>query len=429
MDDLRHLVEGLKTLDGELTKCMKCGFCQNYCPMYGETHKEYDVSRGKIALLTNMADKLLDDAAGVADRLDRCLLCGSCQAICPSATPTLDIFLKARALVAEYMGLSPVKKLIFRTLLPNPKGFDLAMKLGATCQGLVFRKVQNSSQDTVKAPLLNALIGDRHLHALPEKPLHAKFRNLDTPAGKSGIRVLFYPGCVGDRLYAKVGEACIKALQHHGVGISFPSDLACCGMPSLASGDTKGFEKQVRQNLAILAGKTFDYIITPCGSCTATIADLWPTLGEFSEAERAQLKAFAEKAMDINAFLVDVLKVEVAAPADNAVTVTYHDPCHLKKSLKISNQPRALIKAGGKYTIKEMSESDRCCGCGGSFNLFHYDFSKQIGQKKRDMVVATGAPIVATGCPACMMQLNDILSRNGDKVEVKHSIELYADSL
>ena len=429
MDDLRHLIDGLKELDAELSKCIKCGFCQNYCPMYGETHKEFDVSRGKIALLVNMSEKLLDDAAGMAERLDRCLLCGSCQANCPSDTPTVSIFIKARALVAEYMGLSPIKKLIFRTLLPNPKGFDLALKVGAACQGLVFQKVKDSAQSTVKAPLLTAMIGDRHIHALPAKPLHDTFRDLDTMPGASGLKVLFYPGCVIDRLYTRVGEACIKVLKHHGVGISMPSNLACCGMPSLASGDTKGFEKQVRQNLSILAGKTFDYIITPCGSCTAAIKEHWAALGNFTPAEREQLKAIAAKAIDINAFLVDVLKVHPVTPADSAVEVTYHDPCHLKKSLKISKQPRDLIQANPGYKLKEMSESDRCCGCGGSFNLLHYDYSKQIGKKKRDMIVNTGAPVVATGCPACMMQLNDILSREGDKVEVKHSIELYADSL
>ena len=429
MDDLRHLVEGLKELDTDTSKCMRCGFCQNYCPMYGETQREFDVSRGKIVLLTNMADKLLDDAPGLAYRLDRCLLCGSCQINCPSATPTVNIFLKARALVAEYMGLSPLKKLIFRTLLPNPKGFDLALKIGSTCQGLVFRKVRDSIQNSVEAPLLTALIGDRHLQPLPARSLHETHRDLDTPAGESGLKVVLYPGCAADRLYPKVGEACIAALKHHGVGIAMPADFACCGLPSLASGDTRGFEKQVRQNLALLTNTRYDYLLTPCGSCTATIKERWPELGAFTPAEREQIRGIAGKALDINAFLVDVLKVQPVTPADNAVAVTYHDPCHLKKSLHVDKQPRDVIQANPGYRLKEMSESDRCCGCGGSFNLIHYDYSKQIGKKKRDMIVDTGAPVVATSCPACMMQLNDILSREGDKVKVKHSIELYADSL
>ena len=76
-----------------------------------------------------------------------------------------------------------------------------------------------------------------------------------------------------------------------------------------------------------------------------------------------------------------------------------------------------------------MQEADRCCGCGGSFTLFHYDLSKQIGQRKRDNIVKSGASLVSTGCPACMMQISDMLSQNGDNIRVKHPVEIYAESL
>ena len=81
------------------------------------------------------------------------------------------------------------------------------------------------------------------------------------------------------------------------------------------------------------------------------------------------------------------------------------------------------------YNLVEMAEANRCCGCGGSFNLFHYDLSRVIGQRKRDNVVATGAHVVAAGCPACMMQLEDVLSHNNDPVQVKHTIQIYAETL
>lgn len=428
MDDLRRLAADMKALDAELSKCMRCGFCQNFCPIYGETFREFDVSRGKIALIANMRDELLQDVAGLAERLNRCLLCGSCQANCPSATPAMNIFIRARAMVAAYMGLSPVKKLILRVLLPRPRLFDLILKVGAIGQGLVFRKVRDSAQGTVRAPLLSPLIGTRHIHALPGKPLHVTHPDLTIPAASGSPRVLFYPGCMADRMYTSVGAACIKALRYHGVGICFPSGLSCCGMPALASGDVQGFRRQVRRNLAVMQKHTFDFIVTPCGSCTAAIAEQWPAMGDFGEAESDLLRVLAKKNLDITAFLVDMCKVRPVESAPAAPTVTYHDPCHLKKTLKISRPPRDLVRAAG-HPVVEMAESDRCCGCGGSFNLFHYDISQQIGQKKRDMIVATGAPVVATACPACIMQLNDVLSRNSDKVVVKHSIELYAASL
>ena len=116
-------------------------------------------------------------------------------------------------------------------------------------------------------------------------------------------------------------------------------------------------------------------------------------------------------------------------PAKGGLKVTYHDSCHLKKSLGVSKQPRELINMNKNCELVEMVEPDRCCGCGGSFTLTHYDISQQIGQKKRDSIVATGADVVATGCPACMMQLSDMLARNGDRARVRHTIELYADTL
>ena len=124
--------------------------------------------------------------------------------------------------------------------------------------------------------------------------------------------------------------------------------------------------------------------------------------------------------MDINAFLVDVLQVRpAAASAGDAIPVTYHDSCHLKKSLGVVSQPRDVIEANPACRLTEMAEADRCCGCGGSFNLFHYDYSRKIGQRKRDNVVASGAKIVAASCPACMMQLEEVLSHNGETTDRK----------
>jgi glycolate oxidase iron-sulfur subunit len=278
--------------------------------------------------------------------------------------------------------------------------------------------------------LANYLGGERHIPALPAKPLHAAVGALDTPAGNSGLRVAFFPGCMGDKLYTDMAKACLKVFEHHGVGVYMPSGLACCGMPALASGDQEGAAKQTIANVDVLKRGNIDYIVTPCGSCTAAIKEWWQELAPLMPLEyRTAVRELAAKAMDINAFLIDVLKVEAAPQQAGARKVTYHDPCHLKKSLGISNQPRAVIKLNPAYELVEMAEADRCCGCGGSFNLFHYDLSKEIGQRKRNNVVNSGAQVVAAGCPACMMQLTDMLAQNNDAVTVKHPVELYAETL
>ena len=430
MSNLHELSQRLMALDDRITACMKCGMCQAVCPMYGASGMEADVARGKLALIDNLAHEMIQDPEAVSDKLGRCLLCGSCQASCPPGVQIMDVFMEARELVNAYLGLHPVKKMIFRALLPQPGLFNLAMRVGAPMQGLMFRST-GAPQGTVCAPMLNFMLGDRHMRPLAKKPLHVRHGALDERRQSGGIKVAFYPGCMGDKMYVDMAEACLKVLHHHNVAVFMPKGLTCCGIPALSSGDADGMVKQMKVNLKALDGVDFDYILSPCGSCTSTIKELWPRYADrIGAAEKRKVDQLAAKAMDINAFLVDVLKVQpAAAPAGNATTVTYHDSCHLKKSLGVVSQPRAVMAANSAYKVVEMAEPDRCCGCGGSFNLFHYDYSRKIGQRKRDNVVASRAEVVAAGCPACMMQLEDVLSHNKDRVRVMHTVEIYAESL
>ena len=119
MSELKKLASRLMTLDDKLIFCMKCGNCQAVCPMFGATHMEADVARGKLALIGNLAHEVIRDPEAVADKLGRCLLCGSCQANCPSGVRIMDIFMEARELVYAYLGLNPVKKMIFASSPPS----------------------------------------------------------------------------------------------------------------------------------------------------------------------------------------------------------------------------------------------------------------------------------------------------------------------
>ena len=430
MNNLHELAKRLMRLDDRLADCMRCGMCQSVCPMFGATGFEADVARGKLALVGNLAHEIIRDPEAVADKLGRCLLCGSCQAACPPGVKIIEVFMEAREIVHEYLGLHPVKKMVFRTLLAKPGLFNFAMRVGAPVQQLVFRKT-GTAQQTVCAPLLNFMLGNRHIRPLAKKSLSDKYGGtVNEYPMANGLKVAFFPGCMGDKMYVDMAEACLKVLKHHGVAVYMPAGLACCGIPALSSGDVQGMCAQMSVNLPLLTAENVDYIVTPCASCTSTIKELWPRYANRIGSDAvAKAKDIAAKTMDINEFLVKVIKVEPAIAQGDATKVTYHDSCHLKKSLGISAEPRTVIRANGAYQLVEMKEADRCCGCGGSFNLFHYDLSSQIGQRKRDNVVASGAKVVAAGCPACMMQLEDVLSRNNDPVVVKHTVELYAETL
>lgn len=429
MSDMKELAGLMSELDDQLITCMRCGLCQSVCPLFSETGRESDVARGKLALLDGLVKEMFKDPKGVNDRLTRCLLCGSCAANCPSGVKVLDIFLKARAILTGYMGLNPVKKAVFRGMLARPELFDRLLEWGAKLQGF-FVKPVDELIGTSCARFVSPL-GDRHFKALAASPFHKAARSRNTPPGKSGLKVGFFVGCVIDKVFPQVGEAVLKSLDHHGVGVSIPEELGCCGIPALSSGDTETFNKLVRYNLERFSGESLDYIVTACATCTSTIKKIWPLMARgLTDAETAKLDSLSKRTVDISQLLVDTLGVSAMQQDENRrMLLTYHDPCHLKKSLGVAAQPRTLVQANPRYKLVEMAEADRCCGSGGSFSLQHYDISASIGRRKRDNIVRSGCETVATSCPACMLQITDMLSQAGDKVKIKHAIEIYAESL
>jgi glycolate oxidase iron-sulfur subunit len=433
MSSLKELARLMKELEDQLVACMRCGLCQAVCPLFGETGREADVARGKLALLDGLAQEILKNPQGVSDHLNRCLLCGSCAANCPSGVKVLDIFIKARAILTGYMGLSPLKKAVFRGLLTKPDWFNRVLAWGAKFQGIFIKPVDDLLGSSC-ARFMSPLLADRHFKPLAPEPWHLQVPRQNTAPGASGLKVAFFVGCLIDKIFPQVGAATLKVLDHHGVGVYMPAGQACCGIPALSGGDTQTFKDLVRLNLKLLADPAypFDYLVTSCATCTSTITKLWPLMMQDTGPEARHMVAdLAARTLDISQFLVDKVGVAPLASVstDGRTSITYHDPCHLKKSLGVAAQPRAVIAANPHYVLQEMPESDWCCGCGGSFNLQHYETSAAIGKRKRDNIAASRARVVATGCPACMLQITDMLSQAGLRVAVKHPVEIYAETL
>ncbi len=429
MYDMKKLASLVKELEDQLVVCMRCGMCQAVCPLFAETGREADVARGKLALLDGLIQEMFKDPKGVNERMMRCLLCGSCAYNCPSGVKVLDIFLKARAILVGYMGLHPAKRIVFRGMLSHPRLFDSLVQSAGRLQG-IFVKPADDFLGTSCARFSFPL-ADRHLKTLAPVSFHSSVGRLDTN-GASGLKVGFFVGCMIDKIYPNIAHAVLSALKHNGIGVLIPEEQGCCGIPALSSGDLKTFHKLMRHNLDRFSPADFDCLVTACASCTSTIKMLWPMFaGDLSEVEKSRMQELAGKTMDISQFLVERTGLIKAASSDEEekTLITYHDPCHLKKSLGIAAQPRTLLRANSRYVFKEMSEADRCCGCGGSFNLQYYGISASIGKRKRDTIVESGCSTVATSCPACMLQISDMLSQAGERIQVKHAIEIYADSL
>lgn len=421
MPDLKQLATLIKELEDQTIVCMRCGLCQSVCPVFEKTGRESDVARGKLALLDGLAREMLEKPEDASVRLNKCLLCGSCAANCPSGVNVLEIFMKARVILAGYEGLPAAKKLVLGKILAHPEIFNRLLEWGARVQKLISRPV-SEILGTSCARVASPLIGNRHFVPLAREPFHKLVPSLDTEKGSSGLKVAFFPGCLLDKFFPHVARNVVDVLTHHGVGIWMPSGQGCCGIPAISSGDIASFEKLAIHNLNLLGSRVTDYIVTACATCTATIKKIWPAmLGNIPPEYNQLVAAISEKTIDISQLLINHIGVEATA-ADSATSpadVTYHDPCHLKKSLGVYREPRELIKAGRGYRLVEMDVADKCCGMGGSFNLQYYEISYSIGNLKKESIVDTGCSIAATGCPACMLQISDMLSQSGHAIRVK----------
>ena len=431
MSNLQDIVRLMKELEDQLVVCMRCGMCQAVCPVHTQTGREADVARGKLALLDGLMKEMLDDPVAVEERLNRCLLCGSCAANCPSGVSVLEIFLKARAIITGYTGLSPAKQLVLRGMLSHPETFDRLALWGARFQKLFVRPV-NEVVGTSCARVISPLLSKRHFRPLADRPFHLETPSVRTEPGESGITAAVFVGCLIDKIFPSVARATLEVLDYHGVGVLLPEGQGCCGIPALSSGDLETFQRLLRHSVELFGDSEADYLVTACATCTSTIKEIWPVMAASEQPDlREQVEALASKTLDIHQLLVQKVGIKKVEPddVDARQIVTYHDPCHLKKSLGVTAEPRELIQACNGHRLVEMLESDACCGMGGSFNLQHYDISSQIGRLKQENIRATGCSIAATGCPACMLQISEALSKAGDRIAVKHPVEIYADAI
>jgi glycolate oxidase iron-sulfur subunit len=205
-------------------------------------------------------------------------------------------------------------------------------------------------------------------------------------------------------------------------------------MPALASGDRMGFELLMRRNLGWISSHDFRTMVTACATCTMAIRELWPAFGSHP-LNQAPVSSLTERTMDICEFILtqtrisEILRSGVTRdPSKKRIPITYHVPCHLKKS-NVPEQVVHTLKNLGEYRYVETADGDACCGMGGSFTITHYGLSASIGEKKARSIEESGASIVCTSCPACMIQLKDMLNRIGSSVEVKHVTEIFSLSL
>ncbi len=407
--------KNVKDFEKVIHECVKCGVCQAHCPAYLVGKKEGAVARGKIAL----AAAFLDGEAGLEERLQQdismCLMCGSCVNKCPNKVPTNEIVGALRREITGDQGLSLVGKGI-STLLGSKPLMNTLSKSGALLSPLLLKKVPESSGLRLRFPA--PLMKDRTMPKIAFKNLFDRVPEYIEGRPSKPV-VGFFAGCSITYAYPEIGEQMVSILKGMGFSIYTPRAQKCCGIPALSSGNGKLVEELAVTNSTAFAARELDYIVTACASCNGGI-------GEYYQTMKFDYDDFTEKVIDFSVLLEKKGLFEKLADMEkwpNPVAVTYHDPCHLKTQ-GITKEPRRLLESLPNVEFIEMENAAACCGLGGTFSVYHYEESKAIGARKMEGLQESGAELIATACPGCIMQLQDTINHAGLKVRAVHLLEL-----
>ncbi len=425
------LYDELELVKTELDRCMKCGNCMAVCPIYNTNKVEAGVARGKIAVAEAVISGDLEvDDPQVVEMLFNCLVCKSCMTNCPTKVNFDRIMIALRAAIVRKRGLPGLKQLIFG-LLKNPALFDAGMKMGAAVQGLAFRDHPDKKAISPRSPF--AFVGkgagfdtNRLLPRLTMTPLRDRVPDF-IKAADSKFKAALFTGCSLNYFYPEAGEDIIHVLKENKTDVVIPKDQQCCGIAVFVHGDIETVRKLAKNNIDAFEKSGAEYIVTGCGSCGGAWRHEYKELLAQDPVYGPKADYWADRVLDISTFLIKISGFRVPTGRVEA-NVTYHDSCHLKKTMRVSQRPREILKSIPGVTLTEMSKPDACCGSGGSYLLTHFDTSKSIAQRKVEDINKTGAPTVTTGCPACMMQLLDQVNRFGKGQKVKHYISLLAES-
>jgi glycolate oxidase iron-sulfur subunit len=259
-------------------------------------------------------------------------------------------------------------------------------------------------------------MGDKRFPRLAARQSLSRWPEIVSPvSGKRKMRVAYFIGCATNLIYSHLADSTINVLTHNGVEVVIPRKQACCGIPVYSSGDFDTAKGLAEINLRSFSNLGVDCIVTDCSSCSSAL--------KHDIAELLDVGPFDVPAYDLTEFLANVIYLRKDfAPVP--LRVTYHDPCHLKRSQGITSEPRSLMTIVPEVEFVEMAESDRCCGGAGTFAYTHHDLSRKVGARKVERIRETGARYVATPCPACRMQLDDLLAHEGLATKVIHPVEI-----
>ncbi|WP_457756147.1 (Fe-S)-binding protein [Thermodesulfatator indicus] len=398
----------------KLLRCIKCGNCMAVCPVFYAELKESAVARGKIFLSNLFLEKDEIDNKTL-DIIYNCLICLSCVEVCPSNVGFGKTAIAIRHLISERKSFPLIKKGMFFGL-KNPGLLKTGLKLLNKFTPLFF--------DEKEQVLTSKLKKDAFMPKFPSKDLRSMASNF---IKKHSQDYLFFTGCSLNFFYPSIGEAVLKIFEINGIDIVLPEEHICCGTPMMVHGELKTAKELAMKNLELFERYNPKHIVTACASCTNTLKNEYLFLFKDDSEKLKLAEKWSKKIIEFSQFLSSNQNLKEFSKK-LSYKVTYHDPCHLKKGLKIYQEPRKILNQIRGISFIEMENADFCCGNGGSYYLFYPDVSFKILEKKVSSIENSGANIVVTTCPACILQLSEGAIKFNKTYKVKHLAEIVLEA-
>jgi glycolate oxidase iron-sulfur subunit len=401
-----------KTKDNELLKkagkmvspCDRCGACLPVCPLFGAKDIEASSARGKNAITRALAAGGIEAGAETLAAVNFCLLCRACVDNCPSKVKTDEAMVDIRQYLTERTGGPTLKYRAVGGLLKSRPLVKLAAGSLALFRKLGINRVfpyGSAPDEYTRTHFLTAFAGPA---ALGQPAAVSDVRV------EAGAKVAYFHGCGMRMMFPEAAAETLDILK--GTTRPILRDNVCCGLPHLAHGLRDQFLALARENIRLYEG--CDVIVSDCASCGGTLKHMAAWFADDPRwKERAA--AFSRKVMDLTEYLV---KVGYAPRLKVEATLTYHEPCHLGRGQGIRQQPRDLLRVTGRFV--EMQGADTCCGGAGSFHMDYPGIAAKVLAKKRENIERTGAAVVVTGCPGCLVQLSKAAKASGGRFRAMH---------
>ncbi len=376
----------------ELQKCVLCGSCKADCPTYFLEHSEARGPRGRLRLLNALFSGELDPTEAMAERLFSCLLCGACAGRCSAGLNTLEALCHGRGLLRRVDRKGNTLRRAVRFVLKRP---DLSFRL--------FR---------LALPLLGPYLRRK---GFPEGALHPGGHSLKevgtvfSPPGtrnKKG-RVVLFAGCTVNYMYPHLGESLIRVLNALDYEVVLLKREVCCGSPLLSLGLTDEAGRFARRNVDAVRGLKADAILSLCPTCVTTL--------------RKQYEWLAGESIDV-VDTVTFLSGRIGAAEALGIKAAYHDPCHALHGMGQYAEPRELLRVLG---VELVDVDSGCCGLAGTFSLTNEALSKALLERRLAEFEKRGAEMIVTSCPGCFLQLSRALSQD----KVFHTIEVVEEGI